>query len=159
MINFDVKIVGLEEIKAAFDKAPALVQPILHKAIVDSSATLAKNTTPDIVPIGATKQLYKTFQADIGELYARWFPTVKYAKDVEFGRGPTRIPKGSLEYESLKKWADYKGANFRQVLHGIETGGTSAHPYIKRILQVSQAEIDRIFVKAGNDITKKLASK
>lgn len=159
MAEFSVKIEGMEKITTAFSKSPETANRVFGQAIKVSVDILAKYTNTRTVPVGATNQLYQRWERSIQRLVGRWFPTVSYARDVEYGRGPTTIPYDSVEFTSLQKWAEKKNLNAYAVRNSIKKYGTEAHPYIEKIKKAAQSEINKTFREALQVFTKALATK
>ena len=149
MAEFQVKIVGLDQLVAKLREAPQIAAPILQRALSASHAILAKHTIKGIVP-WRTGFLTQSFRAELTTGLLRWFPTASYAPHVEFGTKPHVIlPK---EKQALY----WPGA--RHPVKRVNHPGQKPNPFMERILSESQAEIDATFVKALELITQKIAT-
>lgn len=144
--TFQVKILGLDRMLKALQKAPDLIEPVMQEAIAKSNAILAANTTRDTVP-WVTGTL-ASFRWEMGRLYGRWYPWVDYAKAVQFGMpaSPGRyVPaiKARLVDDSKRDigmWPGFKGRH-----------------YMERIMAESKAPLADLFKNALDVITQKLA--
>ena len=91
---------GLDKLMKAFEQAPRTIEPIMQEAISKSAALLADATDSTTVPF-KTGNLIRSFNpADIGRLFARWYPRAHYAPYLQFGtsRGikPRKYMQGIL---------------------------------------------------------------
>lgn len=148
-MEFDVKIVGLDQLVANLRQAPQIAAPILQRALSASQAILAKHTVKGVVP-WRTGFLTQSFRAELTTGLLRWFPTASYAPYVEFGTKPhTILPRD-------KKALYWPGADHpvRRVNHP----GTKPNDFMGRIISVSQPEIDSTFVQALQMITARIAA-
>lgn len=124
--TFTVKIEGLDELTKRYKEAPEIVEPILQEAVSKSSAILAENTVPQNVP-WKTGTLARSFDpADIGRLYARWFPRIEYARAVQFGLPPSKgryVPaiKRRLTKSGRGMWPGFKGRFYMEKIRDAST--------------------------------------
>jgi hypothetical protein len=137
-MDFKIEIAGIEQLTAAFAKAPAIVTPILSAAILASKAYLAKNTT-GAVP-RRTGTLEKSFVWESQGLTATWGPRASYARFVEFGTAPHRI------WPNEKKALWWPGMPWPVAY--VNHPGSKANPYMERIISLSQDEINGEFGRA-----------
>src|SRR5712691_11145250 len=86
-MEFQVRIIGLDQLVAKLKEAPSIAAPILQRALSASGAILAKHTVKGIVP-WRTGFLTQSFRAELTEGMLQWFPTASYAPFVEFGTKP-----------------------------------------------------------------------
>ena len=149
-IEFKVTIQGLPQLTAAFAQAPAIVTPILQRALSASSAILASHTVKGVVP-WRTGFLTQTFRAEIQGLILRWFPTASYAPYVEFGTKPHTI------LPTNKRALYWPGA--AHPVKSVNHPGTKPNDFMGRIVEQSQDEINAMFGTALQQITAAIAAK
>lgn len=149
MEQFQVQIIGLDQLTAKLRQAPQIAAPILQRALAASQAILAKYTTKGIVP-WRTGFLVQSFRAEMTTGMLRWFPTASYAPYVEFGTAPHVIlPKD-------KKALYWPGA--AHPVKRVNHPGTKANDFMGRIISSAQPEIDGMFVGALERITQAIAA-
>jgi hypothetical protein len=148
--TFQVSIPNLPKLQAALASYPSIATPIVQSAIVAAQAILAKFTNPSTVPI-RSGYLVQNWGFDIGNLQARWYPKAAYAPYVELGTAPHII-----EAKNARVLANAKtGQIFGRTVHHP---GTRANPFLERIIQASQPDIDTHFVSALDKIDLQIAS-
>src|SRR3954447_6771486 len=148
-MEFQVRIIGLDQLVAKLNQAPQIAAPILQRALSASQAILAKYTTKGIVP-WRTGFLTQSFRAELTTGLLRWFPTASYAPYVEFGTRPhTILPKD-------KKALYWPGAS--HPVSRVNHPGTKPNAFMERIISVSQPEIDAMFGTALSQITAAIAA-
>ena len=138
MSTFTVEIKNIDRIKAAYRRAPQTVEPTLQKAIEATGAILAKNTTgkPQGGPVPwRTGNLTQTFAASKGRLWVRWYPTAKYALWVHEGHRQTTAWGRKMKIPR----------------------NISGQPFMPEIAKRSSGEINKIFVRALEIISRKIA--
>ena len=147
-IDFKIDIPNLEDLLAAFTKAPELSGPILQRAIVATNLVFIQRTDEKTVPYKST-MLIHSFRFSAQPLKATWGPTVKYAAYVEMGTHAHSILPGQKQ----ALW--WKGAPHpvRRVNHP----GTKANPFMEKILQESQSGITDLFGQALEKVTQAIA--
>lgn len=182
--DFNVEIKGLDELKRAFENYPTITEPIFQEGVLSAEAVLENNTKGEVgnrsLPVPArTTNLLHSFRKEEGRLWARWFPTAPYAADVHNGTGPHTIyPKNgkalaipingaqirsslskgkrTMKVKSEKGWSNASvGENiiFRKSVHHP---GTRANPFMPKILNLSKARIDAIFVRTLDTAIREL---
>lgn len=146
---FTFKIEGLDELTKRFQEAPGIVEPILQQAVSKSAAVLASHTDSSTVP-WKTGTLARSFNpADIGRLYARWFPRVDYAQHVQYGTRAHEItPKNG-------KALFWRGA--RHPVKKVNHPGTRPYRYMEKILDQSTSQLNELFKNATDVIAKVMA--
>lgn len=117
-----VQIHGLDELIAAFKKAPDIVEPILQRTIDAAQFTLQKHTLKDNPVPWRTGNLLQSFRFFKARLEGRWMPTADYAVYVHEPR------------------ENYSG-----------------NPYMEKILENSQTDINGLFDTALERIVAELA--
>jgi hypothetical protein len=148
-VQFKVEIVGLDQLVAKFAQAPAIVAPIIQRALSASGAILAKHTVKGVVP-WRMGFLTQSFRAELTTGILRWFPTASYSPYVEFGTKPhTILPKD-------KKALWWPGA--AHPVKSVNHPGTKPNPFMERIVSESQEEINQQFGNALQQITAALAA-
>jgi hypothetical protein len=134
--TFNIEIDNLDQIQSAFKDAPEKVGPLISKAIAQSADILAKYTVPGIVPY-KTGFLIQTFQREVSDMTARWFPTRAYAPFVEFGTPPHII------LPINKKALFWKGAT--NPVKSVHHPGTRPNPFMERIMTNAKDDIQQTF--------------
>jgi hypothetical protein len=148
--SFSVTIPNLPKLQAALSQYPSIATPIVQSAISAAGAILGKYTTGATVPV-KTGNLVHNWTLQIAQLVARWFPNANYASFVEFGTAPHVI-----QAKSAKVLANTQtGEIFGKIVHHP---GTKANPFIERIIQSAQPEINTLFGQAGDKITTAIAA-
>ncbi len=149
MPDFQLKVIGLDKMQAAFNAAPettrAVMNPVIHTAV----NILAKYTTKGIVP-WKTGRLTQSFIASYGDLMAMWRPTAKYAVFVHEGTAAHAI------YPKNKQALYWPGA--KHPVKKVNHPGSRANPFMPRILQNSQSDIDALMKKGLDQLTGSIAS-
>jgi hypothetical protein len=138
-MQFTVEVEGLEQFVSRFQKAPDLVSPILTQALSAAGAVLAKNTVKGVVP-WKTGFLTQSFRAEMTGLILRWFPTASYAAAVEFGHK-----------QQVGRFVPAIGKRLVQPF-------VQGNPYMERIVDRSQAEINQQFAGALEKIVAAMAA-
>lgn len=149
--TFSVTIPNLPKLQQALAEYPSISRPIIQRAIVATQAILAKHTTKATVPV-RTGYLLQNWGFEVGNLQARWYPRANYAPYVEFGTKPHTIRATNKRLLANKK----EGKIFGPVVHHP---GTTANPFMERILAASESEIDDLFVNALDQVDKAIASR
>lgn len=137
-MQFTVKVEGLEELVSRFQQAPTIVTPIITRALSASGAVLAKNTIKGVVP-WRTGFLTQSFRAELTGFVLRWFPTASYAAAVELGHKQEVgrfVP--AIGKRLVKPWVQ-------------------GDPYMERIVERSQPEINTQFENALQQIVAAMA--
>ncbi len=149
MPDFQIQVNGLDKMQAAFKSAPntmrSIMNPVLHTAV----NILAKYTTKGIVP-WKTGRLTQSFIATYGDLMAMWRPTVNYAMFVHEGTAPHVILPVN------KKALYWKGA--AHPVKKVNHPGSKGNPFMPRILQNSQSDIDALMQQGLDHLTEAIAS-
>lgn len=134
--KFNVTIDKLDQLVAAFERAPTISTGALQQAIFQVPEILASFTIPGIVPY-RTGQLVQTFFSTVDGLVATWGPTVNYAAAVEFGTGPHVIlPKN-------KKALFWQGA--KHPVRKVNHPGSKPNRYMERIISEAKEPINLVF--------------
>lgn len=148
MPTFNIKIEGLSELTRAFKKAPEKIEPVMQRAINESTVILATHTDRSTVPF-VRGDLIRSFKpADIRRLLARWFPRVNYARAVQYGMpaSPGRfvpaIGKRLKNGKNIGTWPGFRGRR-----------------YMEKIRSASTMEINQVFRKATDLAVKALIEK
>jgi len=148
--SFKVSIVNLDKLQAALANYPSISAPIVQNAIVGAQAILAKHTNASTVPI-RSGYLVQNWDWEAGTFQARWYPKAQYAPYVEFGTAPHVIePVNKKALANTKSgWGPY-----RRVHHP----GTKANPFLERIRDSAQPDVDALFVQALDKINQQIAA-
>ena len=150
MNQFSVTIPNLPKLQAALANYPAIARPIIQNAVVAAQAILAKFTTSATVPV-RTGYLVQNWGFDIGDLQARWYPKAQYAPFVEFG-----TPPHIIKPVNARVLANAKPGEFFGTL--VHHPGTKANPFMERIIDSAQPEIETLFGKALDMVTGQIAA-
>ena len=149
MAQFTVQIENLHALTQSLKRYPKIAENILQKAVDASQAVFAKHTLKDDPVPWRTGNLLHSFRFQSGKLQARWFPTARYAPLVEYGRGAI-FPK-------TKKSLSWKSGGGVQIFAQMSRP-TKANPFMKKILQKSNPDVQKVFRHAGDlildEITK-----
>jgi hypothetical protein len=137
-MQFTVKIENADELISRFRQAPDIVSPILTQALSAAGAVLAKNTVKGVVP-WKTGFLTQSFRAELTGFVLRWFPTASYAAAVEFGH--------------KQEVGRFVPAIGKRLVKPFVAG----NPYMERIVDRAQPEINEQFVNAVEKITAAMA--
>lgn len=148
--SFAVSIPNLPKLQAALASYPSIATSIIQSAVVAAQAILAKFTTGATVPI-RTGYLVQNWGFDVGNLQARWYPKAQYAPYVEFGTAPHVIEAKNASVLANKKSGQFFG---KRVNHP----GTKANPFLERIIQAAQPDIETLFIGALDKINLQIAS-
>lgn len=170
MADFIVRIENLPELRRAFREYPKIAGPILQKALLATQFVFQKNTLKDDPVPWRTGNLLQSFRFRAGAGQARWFPTARYAPFVEFGTAPhTIVPVnaralawdkgGGGRYVTAASGRQYFRATPGTTIFAMRVNhpGTRPKPFMKRIVEKSAGEINRLFGQAGDLITKEIA--
>lgn len=152
--EFTIEVQGMDALLAALHNAPQIVAPIIYRALLASSALLAKYTTRDTVP-WHTGNLVHSFRQEVTAQMARWFPTAAYAPSVEYGSSAHFPPYSD---PGFSKWALDHGIDPFVLARSISKKGTQPHPFMQRILDNASPEIGGIFVTALGQIADTMAA-
>lgn len=150
MAEFAIKIQGMDRIAKQFSQAPKTVEPILQKAIVGTQFILQKHNLKGDPTPWRTGNLLQLFRFQTGRLFARYFPTAKYALSVNDGTGPFEIkPKN-------KKALYWQGAS--HPVKKVKHPGLKGQHYMEKIRDKAQSDIDTFMLEAaemiGQELTK-----
>lgn len=160
----------MNELRMALRNYPKISEPILQKAIEATNAVFAKHTIKNDPVPWRTGNLLQSFRFVTARLQARWFPTARYAPFVEHGTRPHMIfPKNAkvLAWQkggvgkyvtSASGKSYYKSSKGVMVFAAnVRHPGTKAKPFMKRILQKSTPDVNRLFVQSLNLINRRIA--
>ena len=174
MAEISLKIQNLPQLKEALNQYPQISTPILQKAIVGTQIILSKYTKKnDPVPY-RTGFLLASFRFQTGQLYARWFPTAKYAAFVEYGTRPHVIaPKNGrvLAWQSGGSAGAYTtSASGRSYYKSGSSGGmvfaayvnhpgTQPNPYMQKIVDKATPEVNDWMRQAYDLVNQEVAKR
>lgn len=147
-------IEGLDKIRAVMQRAPQIAEPIFQKAVSGSQDILAKYTTGrnsgGPVP-WRTGNLTLSFRKQVGRMWARWYPTAPYAIYVQKGVEPFIMrPKN-------KKALYWPGA--AHPVRSVKNPGFKGNPFMNKILDLAQPEINTLFANSLDRVTEALAER
>jgi len=151
MADIEIEIKNLDSLRRALRDYPKISEPIFQKAIVASQAVLAKYTLKnDPVPY-RTGFLLQSFRFATGRLWARWFPTVKYAVYVHEGTRPHEI------FPKFKRALYWEGAE--HPVKRVRHPGTKPNPFMIKIAKKATPEINKLFLQALDKVNQEIANK
>lgn len=149
MSDFSIQITGLDKMQAAFNAAPNTMRSVMNPVIHTAINILGKYTVKGVVP-WRTGRLTQSFIASYGDLLGMWRPTVNYALFVHEGTGPHDIVPIN------KKALFWQGA--AHPVKRVHHPGTHANPFMPRIIQNAQSDIDALLQKGLDQLTGAIAS-
>lgn len=145
MIN--IKIKGLTELRAAFKRSPMIVREQIQKAI--SLSVMLVNRNAKLAAPVKTGTLRRGIKSKITPFSGKVESTIGYGIFVHEGTSAHII-------RPVKKKALYwKGA--AHPVKSVRHPGTKANPFMKKGAEKSEGQVQAIFQKAINNVTKKLA--
>ena len=165
--NLDIKVEGLEELQAAFKRAPQAAEKHSKKALYKSVTTIEAAWKPNI-PRGATggykSSIYTKIEGSGPNITGRVGSNIKspfpYPLVVEYGRKAGKMPPPS----ALERWVHLvlkgptdraKGVAFL-VARAIGKRGIKARPILTQAFEKSQSKVIGFFGKALDDIVKEI---
>lgn len=141
---YEIKIEHLDELRAAFKKAPQEVDRFLQRATKDAGKLILQ-TEKSEVPI-KTGQLRRSIVMDYRPIAVSIYPSVKYAEYVNFGTKPhTILPR-------TKKVLKFKIGGKVVFATRANHPGTKANPFVERTVTRSEGGVNRFFDTALDDI-------
>jgi hypothetical protein len=168
MVDFVVEVQNLPELRRALRDYPKISEPIFQKALAATAAVFAKYTQKnDPVPY-RTGNLLMSFRHATGKLWARWYPTAKYAPFVEFGRGwvyPVNAKALSWEvvegggYRTATSGRRYHTGLTRTRVFAMYSRPSKPKPFMGKIAQKATPEINKLFVQALDMVNKEIAKR
>lgn len=149
-MDFEITIPNLPALRRAFREYPKIAEPIYQKAIVATGFIFQKNNLKDDPTPWKTGNLLQSFRFSTQRLVARYFPTARYAIWVHEGTRPHKITaKGrALAWE---------GAGGMMFAKSVQHPGTKANPFMPRIRDKAQPEIQKLMGQAADLVNKKIA--
>lgn len=167
-----VEIENLKELKLAFRDYPKISEPILQKAIIATQFIFQKHTLKNDPVPWRTGNLLQSFRFNSGRLWARYFPTARYALFVHEGTRPHEILP--VKARALA-WNRGGGAGYVESGTGrlyykkiagtmifatrVSHPGTKANRFMPKIVKKSRADINKLFGQAGDLIIKEIAKR
>lgn len=149
-----VQIKGLDELKVAFRKSPMIVGQEIQRAISLSVALIGRNAKMEAP--SKTGELRRGIKNKISPFRGSVESTVDYGIYVHEGTGKYGKGKGPYIIRPVRKKALFwKGA--RHPVKSVRHPGIRPNPFMKRGAEKSERQVQVIFQKAVNNITKKLA--
>lgn len=141
MADFSVRVAGLEQLEAAFKKAPKLVLQRTDKALSDSGHDIVRSVYNEINDkhINYTGQMGQNVDSrKLGALKYAVIVNKNYAAGVEEGTKPHGVPQKALERYVGVKFGLPKNKQYivaRAIKRRIQRQGTKAHPFFKPGIQ------------------------
>lgn len=135
----------------AFKRAPEIVEPVLQTAIVSANLIVHESAVNRSNTPWVTGVLAGSFNMhnEVGRLYARIYPWVKYAGTVQWGKEKAEhttfnrtsaFGRKTKPYQFTMMWPTFQGRH-----------------YMEKILKHAQPKINEVFKNALANITEKLA--
>ena len=149
MPDFSIQVTGLDQMKAAFKNSPQTTRNIMNPVIHTAINILGKYTVKGVVP-WKTGRLTQSFIASYGDLMGMWRPTVNYALYVHEGTGPHDIVP--IKAQALF----WPGA--AHPVKRVHHPGTRPNPFMPRIIQNAQSDIDALLKKGLDQLVGAIAS-
>jgi hypothetical protein len=159
-MEFSVQIRGIDQLISKLKQAPEIAAPILQRALSASQAILAKYTVKGIVP-WRTGFLAQTFRAELATGVLRWFPTASYAPYVEYGTGIYGTGPGATHEPIVIRPKNKKALYWNGAEHPVRqvtNPGQHPNPFMERIIEHAQSDIDETFGTALKQITDAIAT-
>ncbi len=165
MAEYTVHIDGLDKLKRAFERFPTIARPRINQALRASVAELRKHTGRETVP-WRTGALASTFSYQMGDGWARYYPTRHYAGYVEFGRGEVRPVKARAlhwknvvtgRYVTSRSGRSYYSGGSRNDVFSKYARPSKGRPYMQKIVDKSERGINAHFATALDRITSDIA--
>lgn len=147
----DVKIEGVAELKKAFSKSPVIVANEMKDAIY-SALLLLQGSAREFVPKDTSNLASQIRPQMINSLHGELNANTQYALYVHEGTRPHYPPLIALE-----PWARRHGIPAILVQRAIGRNGTKPRPFMTQAREAQDLSISRIFEKALEIITLRLA--
>ncbi len=156
MSTIEVKIKNIDQIRAAFLKAPAEMTKNLDVAIRKSIMTLradsVKNAPVDLANLrGSVYSIFSVLKGEIGF-------KAKYAAAVHDGTKPHPVSWEGIQ--ALEDWAKRKGmspAAGYAIAWKIRMKGSKANPFLKKAVDDDAGQLDAYFKAAVQDALNSIA--
>lgn len=145
----EIETPKLKELLFNFKRYSAISEKWIQKAIEASAAELHKAANRGNVP-WRTGRLVQSFQVAIGRLFAKVWPTAKYARFVYFGT------KKHVILPRTKRALYWEGA--RHPVKSVMHPGQKENRFLERMIKVADSRIAKHFKDAGDNITKEIAN-
>jgi len=140
---YDIKIENLDELRAAFKKAPDIASKELQQATKEAGKIILATEKTE-VPV-KTGQLRRSITLDYKPISVSIYPTVNYAFSVHEGTKPHVIlPKGKVL--AFKK--NGKMIFARRVNHP----GNKPNKFVERTVDKTESKVNSLFSKALENI-------
>ncbi len=170
--DFEVKVEGVRELRAALRDYPKIAEPILQRAVEATNTVFGKHTLRNNPVPWRTGNLLMSFRFAKARLQARWFPRAAYAPFVELGTKPhTIVPVkaqalrwesgGSAGYVTSRtgRRRYQKTAGTATFAMRVNHPGTKAKPFMQRIVTNSAPDVQKLMWQALNLINKEIANR
>ena len=150
--DFKFTIPNLPQLREALASYPEISKPVIQQAVESAQIVIDKYKLQDIPHISTALQKNWSFQ--VGVLMATYTPLMSYAPYVEFGTG-IYGPLGRRIYPTTKKalanrdtgWGPYRSI-----------AGMKPNPFMERLVQDSQEDVDKLFAAALDKISATIAA-
>lgn len=147
MALIEVEIKNVRALAQSLRAYPKIAEPVLQRAVDATNAVFAKHSLKDDPIPWRTGNLLHSFRFQSGRLQGRWFPTARYAPFVEYGRGYV-YPK----QKKVLSWVNQGG----QRVFARFSRPSKPRPFMKQILEKSQADVQNLFRQAGDIIIREI---
>jgi HK97 gp10 family phage protein len=158
MSGFNLEIKGLNELMKTVEKYPNISEKHINKAI-NRSLIRIQDQAKKNAPSGDTQQLRQNWKIFMGRFAGELSSGAKnkgyqYGLVVEGGR---RAGKGFPYKDPLfVAWCKKRGLSPFLVMRSIKRKGIKARPFFQPAIDSQQANVDREFSKAMDNILKEL---
>jgi hypothetical protein len=149
-MSYEIKILHLDELRAAFKKAPDITAKELEKATKEAGKTILA-TEKEEVPI-KTGQLRRSITLDYHPISVSIYPTVNYALPVHEGTKAHIILPVRASVLAFKK--NGKMVFVKRVNHP----GSKANKFVERTVQRTENGINNLFQRALDNIIQFLTA-
>lgn len=147
---YEITIEHLDELRAAFKKAPQIVGQELEKVTKDAGKTVLA-TEKDEAPI-KTGMLRRSITMEYVPISVSIYPTVQYALSVNNGARAHVILPVNAKVLAFKK--DGQMIFAKRVNHP----GNKPNPFVERTVQKTESGINSLFEQALQNIINLLAA-
>lgn len=141
---YEIKIENLNELRAAFKKAPDIADKELQQATKEAGKLILA-TEKEEAPV-KTGQLRRSITLDYKPISVSIYPTVNYALPIHEGSKPHIITPKNKSVLAFKK--DGKMIFARKVNHP----GNKPNKFVERTVNKTESKVNSLFSKALDNI-------
>lgn len=151
-MSVQVEVKGFDKLVKQIEKYPAISEKHVGKAINKGLVRILGQEKQQ-APVGVTANMRDNWRIDMGRFTGALRSMAPYSMAVHQGTGPHYVSG-----ETLKAWAARKGLNPWAVAANIRKHGTKANPFLKRSVELENANVNRDFKDALDAILKEVTS-